>query len=413
MILNRVPRITVIGRANMDIFPAITDHKIDAQGTGAKVTLMQGERSTSFLTEECPSAENDKVFAVGSLDQVLEILDCQHVWGGGGLNSAVALAEHASGGANLDVTFVTPSKPTLHLLGKEFDLKEYLEQRKGVEAYFMDKQRLLHNVIIPGREKNKIIFKNPFRPQSYYLGKLDLACLDTAVGLSDGILINSLGHIPTTSRVVRLVHQENRKYRELYGDGTGVLGLVHSGDYQNRPKYRSVYTVLTGNNDTRTLLNEVVPYTGIIANKQDFLRIFSKDENGSYDDVFECMRLLRRGYPDSRNIPSRIENSSNNIYVTDGGNGYLVNVGENVYHVKLNDSTGKKINAVLTQSKISTTGAGDAAAAGIIYQETLGRAHTQIEETCAVISNMVCHALGYRDYISSQQVEIARKVTLG
>jgi sugar/nucleoside kinase (ribokinase family) len=410
--INRIPQFTVVGRANMDIFPQISEYAIEPQGKGAKITLVNGDAKVSFLTEECPSNDLDKVFAVGSLDEVLQKLSCQEVWGGGGLNSSVALAEYANAGHTLDVRFLTPSRPSLFLRERECDLKDYLEQRKGVETHFLDKQRLLYNVIIPGEKKNKLIFKNSIRPEIYSLNRLDQACIDDAVGLSDGILINSLSHLPTTSRIVRLVHQENRRYRDLYGDGTGILDMLYSGEYQSRPKHRKVMTVLTGTNETRSLLSEVVPYTGIIANKQDFLRIFGERENGSYDDVVRCMKLLREGYPDSRNIPSRIEDPSNNIYVTDGGNGYLVNVGDKVYHVKLNDETGKKISHILKQSKISTTGAGDAAAAGIIYQETMGRGHTHILETCAVISNMVCHALGYRDYISPQQVEIAKEYSL-
>lgn len=391
-------KLLVVGRANADLvlngFEKIEREK--------EVVLKKGKKEFVIRTDTTPSRENDKVTALESLDSVVKKMnegeDYLFRWGGGGLNSAKTAATSSVLSQDMSVNFLTTVRPDLFLGNVRKDLKGFLH-RHEINPYFLCSEELGYNLIQGG--EYKLVIRNPTKRKPSSLSIEDRLVTGVFVEQSSGILINAINNRMLNAEIVQQVYNKNDK-AEYSPPSVG-------------PRFRKVLTVLTPNmlgscskrEEAMTdLLEEIIPYTGLIMNEEDLVKIFYSNEmqpDKEHKMALEVMAKLRYGMPRPIGTKTKIVDHTDNIYVTLGREGYLLGTNNEYYHLKTDDERTKSFDNHLAKSKSSVTGAGDAFAAGAIHQETIEE--KDYLRSSAMINTVIARQLDHTVTIHPNQIE--------
>ena len=411
--INREFKILFVGRVVGDLVLDQDRHSIMPVTNGIELKI--NGKQHHIRTDSTLTKDNDKVTSLDDLDHILPDLKYEFYMGGGGANSLFAGADMRVKSPELGITFLTPSKTYLSMNGQVIDLADYLKII-NVQSHFMNFTPMNYNLVIGG--DNKSIIRNKQRgDEEFTLEPEHKRTLVNYIGPSDGILINALNDRDMTAHIVETVHDENQAVYHtsaLLKERT-MEELVHHGTYMQRPKHRKIMTVVAHSKKMPkdTIVEKIVPYSGLIFNETDTIKIFCGEEkdlqtrgnpNQRLDLVLKVMSQLRYGVPTKHGVRRKIEDEFNNIYVTLGRQGHLVATKDTVYHMKINDNIVSAINEDIKRNRSSAKGAGDAFATGIIHHETKGLSSDRAL-TAAFANTAVCKYLGINRVIHESEVE--------
>jgi hypothetical protein len=398
-------KLLVVGRANADLvlngFEKIEGEK--------EVILRKGKKEFRIRTNSTPSRENDKVTALESLDGIVSKMnegeDYLFRWGGGGLNSAKTAATSSVLSQDMSVNFLTTARPDLFLGNTRKDLKGFL-QRHEINPYFLCSEELGYNLIQGG--EYKLVIRNPTQRKSSSLSIEDRLVTGVFVEQASGILVNAINDRMLNAEIAQQVYNKNDK-AEYSPPSVG-------------PRFRKVLTVLTpgmlGSYSRREeamtdLIEEIIPYTGLIMNEEDLVKIFyanNSKPDKEHKMALEVMAKLRYGLSRPIGTKTKIVDPIDNIYVTLGREGYLLATDKEYYHLKTDEERTRSFDSHLSKSKLSVTGAGDAFAAGAIHQETLEE--KDYLRTSAMINTVIARQLDHTVTVHPNQITTVSKGNL-
>lgn len=391
-------KLTVVGRANADLVL----NGYSAEIVNRAVVLKKAGKEYVIRTDETPSEKNDKVNAVESLDRIVGQMkgeeDYIFTWGGGGVKSAKTAATSSVLRQDMRVNFLTTVRPDLFIGSDRKDLKGYLD-RHEISSHFMCSSEMGYNLII-GKEKQKIVIRNPSKKRSSALTDEDKGIMRLFVEQSDGILINALNDRTITAELVQYAFNRNQYFRQ--------------NPAQVGPRLNKIMTVITpallASEDIgeakNFLLEEIVPYAGIIINEEDLINIFHGPKvkaDPEHKLTLETMAKLRYGFSRKLGTKTKVVDPSDHIYVTLGREGYLLGTEDSYYHFRTDEARTKEFDEHLMKNKGSVTGAGDAFAAGAIHQEILSQDSKPINDA-AIINTVIARQLDHIVTIHSDQI---------
>jgi len=415
--MERQFEILVVGRMNGDII--LDPDRVKVRFAEDGVILSSSGTEAKIPTDSAPSKENDKVTSLIELDPFIASLPKESYSrsiGGGGANSLLATAGYLMNKSpNLGATLLTPSKQYLKIGNDVFDLGDELDANYNVNHHFMNFTDLNYSIVTGG--ENKLIIRNrPRGTQAFSLRREHKGTILQYINPSDGVLINALNDGDMTKFIAESIYDENYDYYKTQEalEGKDAAKMVHEESFITRPKHRKLVTVVTAakNMSRDTIVSKVMPYSSIIMNETDAIKIFygSDTEHSTRGNdasrlemMLTTMFQMRNGIRTPRGIMRKIGDTNNNIYITLGSKGHLVCLENKVYHLQVEDEVSRAVNKAIQENKSSTSGAGDAFAAGIAYQETRGEAGNHIM-TAAVANTTVFNFLGMIDPTHETQI---------
>jgi len=421
--------ILVVGRSSGDLV-LNEPHKLEFMENGLDV-FGENNKHYHIKTDSTPSKDNDKVTSLIDLEEFTSRFNYMFRWGGGAVNSAAALFDLRVPTSQMSVTIMTPSRPYLKL-GKEVkDIADFLEEN-NVSHYMLNYTKQNYNMVIGG--DNKIVVRNkPATNEDFKLTRENQAAILGYINSSDGILINSLNHLSMTEFIVHNVFLENQSfYKDMkLQDMSKIEEVMNNTNRLPKYKHRKIMTVATHTQKIprHTLIDKILPYTGIIMNQEDAINNFYgttkeiKDEiyekigrdsdprNRNYTPLLNVLAQMRFGIPTEHGVKRYVEDSKNNIYITLGKSGHLVSIENKAYHLRIKPEIITYINSKIKQNKSSTNGAGDSFAAGVIHQETKGEGSDYLK-TAAFANTSVGRYLGINLDIISSEVDVINEYDL-
>lgn len=434
--------ILVVGRCAGDLVLS-NEYAVGMENVGVRVKKDDG--SDYFIgTNSLPSADNDKVSSLIDLGEFIARHNYMFRWGGGGFNSTKALADLRARSPQMSITLLTPSRPELFLgtekSGVKKSLVDYLNTQ-SINSFFMNFITLNYNIILGG--DNKIVIRNKQSGSyDFKLNRENRSAIDGYISPSDGILINALNDLDMTSTMVEAIFNENQlflKNESAFLDKNSSFDALesrmNSPDRLSEYKHRKILTVITPTNriSRSELVDKIIPYTGLVFNLEDAIKIFygndkeiikkvysqlfdEKDGKKSfeikdYTPILKILSQLRNGIPTEHGVRRTIEDPNDNVYITLGKRGHIVSVGNKAYHLLIKDEIIDIINKKILENKSSTSGAGDAFAAGVVHQETRGFGK-HVKSTAAFANATVCKYLGINIDIIPSEVRILNEFTL-
>jgi len=421
--------ILIIGRSSGDLV-LNEPHRLEFKNNAIEVYGENGKHY-HIPTDSTPSNDNDKVTALISLDEFIERFSHMYRWGGGAINSAQTLFNLRVPTSQMGVTVMTPSRPYLKVGNEVKDIIDFFSENNANHC-MLNYTKQNYNIVMSG--ENKIVVRNkPSTNEDFKLSRENMESILGYMNPSDGILINSLNNQSMTEFIVQSVFFENQSfYKDMKIQDMSKIEEAMS-DENRLPKYkhRKVMTVITNSSKIprNTLIDKILPYTGIIINQEDIINNFygtSKEikkeiydiigndlnlVNRNYNPIIKVIAQMRFGIPTEHGVKRYVEDSKNNIYVTLGKHGHLISIENKVYHVRIKEEIIEYINEKIKQNKSSTNGAGDAFAAGIIHEETIGNGQDYLK-TAAFANTAVARYLGINLDIISSEVEVLKEYDL-
>lgn len=415
--INRPFDILVVGRTNADLILDGCKSSVDEEKS--TLTLQQGENKFTIPTDKVLSEENDKVTSLKDLDEITRSLEFLMRWGGGGYNSASIMANSSVMDSKLGVTYLTPMKPEMIIGGEKYDLVSDLDDL-DIAPCCLNFNDLNFNLVWGG--KNKRVVRNaPKEKGNFKLSREHKEIINAYMCSSEGILINALNHADMTEHIVQRTYRENLEAIDALKqlNTTNASTTLDSSQFFEMPQYRKVMTVVTPSSELPKdrLVQEVVPYTGLIFNEDDLLQIFYgekyEDEPGDErrNKTLEAIAEMRNGVNMDFGTRPHVMEPNNRIYVSLGREGYLVCEKDHVYHFCTNPQETCELDQKIEQNKGSTTGAGDALAAGIIYAETT-RKGSDLASTAALVNTVISSHLGLPKTIHTSEVNKLKTYSL-
>ncbi len=426
---NRQFEILIVGRSSGDLV-LNEPHKLDFINNGLEI-YGDNNKHYHIPTDSTPSNDNDKVTSLIPLDEFIERYSHMFRWGGGAINSAQTLFNLRVPTSQMGVTIMTPSRPYLKVGAEVKDIIDFFVENNANHC-MLNYTKQNYNIVMSG--ENKIVVRN--KPASNEDFKLSRENMETILGYmnsSDGILINSLNNQSMTEFIVQSVFFENQSfYKDMkLQDMTKIEEVMSNTNRLSKYKHRKIMTVITNSSKIprHTLIDKILPYTGIIINQEDVINNFygtSKEVkkeiydiigadknplNKDYSPIIKVIAQMRYGIPTEHGVKRYIEDSTNNIYVTLGKQGHLVSIENKVYHLRIKPEIIDYINTKIKQNKSSTNGAGDSFAAGVIHEETIGEGQDYLK-TAAFANSAMARYLGINIDIISSEVDVLKEYNL-